>query len=681
MSTVKPPMKWKRICTAFWSLVFVVVVANHSQVQTIPAVTPKLRNDREIVLLTGVAGFIGSHTALQLMESGHTVIGLDNMSRGSEKALKVLSSTFPQYFVFELVDLGDANAVDRVFRKYKISVVIHLAAVAFVGESVKFPSLYYQNITTNTELLVDKMLLHSVKRIVFASSSAVYGMPSEQPASEEMTAFPLSPYGQAKLEAEKYIQSKILRGFILRYFNVIGADSKGRLGENPRPEDISYARLWSSCLAAIEGRIPCLQVLQGTSTRDFVHVEDVARANVRAMVASSPEFPSEIEILNVASKAETTLDFFVHLAKQVSNAKILMCNHSQDNSNLRQGNEPSRLYGSHDKIKERIGWTPLFINVSEMLSTSWNYSLAQSCNEEKQKFQAVLISGQCQRFIYRDQLGPLFELYLNPLCAPKIDVYVALHCGESAKPWTGVVDSPSYINDTNLNVSDIQYWFQSVRGANTVQVKIFDDVAMEAVDQEVFSFATNVRGSDVTALREFVNASSKIRWKPHSRMFFLRHAAFRMSISDQQSYHAYTYWREDNYFFSPLDMAGDFFGNHTSQPYVVVDELCEFGSYSDKMYIMNRAGAELLFDSTRSDFLKKMKNWVQFAKVQNDQGDPFQTERFLHDILSLAVVQKRVLMRVDARYMNGTLCIPGLYYHCLTSDLKAKAGLVGLHQC
>jgi hypothetical protein len=308
-------------------------------------------------------------------------------------------------------------------------------------------------------------------------------------------------------------------------------------------------------------------------------------------------------------------------------------------------------------------------------------AMAQTCNSTgTQILHALLISGQCYRFIYREQSGPLFEWHPPPsyplLCAPPtIDVYIALHCGTRAKPFRGELDAPPYINETNLNVSDIQYWFQSVRGANTVTVQLFDDVAMDAIDQEMLSFAVSVRGYAEGELSQFVNRFWEPRMKANLRMFFLRHAAFQMSITDRrgQSYNAYTYWREDNYFFHPLNISVDSFGNDTTQPYVVVDEPCEFGSYSDKMYVMNREGANLLFDSTRSSFLKKMKHWVLFSKLLDKKRYPFQTERFLHDLLTTAVVEKRVLNRIDVRYVNGSLCTHWLYFKCMPEYIKQEA--------
>lgn len=163
--------------------------------------------------------------------------------------------------------------------------------------------------------------------------------------------------------------------------------------------------------------------------------------------------------------------------------------------------------------------------------------------------------------------------------------------------------------------------------------------------------------------------------KANLRMFFLRHAAFQMSISDNHrlSYNAYTYWREDNYFFHPLNISVDSFGNDSTQPYVVVDEPCKFNSYSDKMYMMNREGANLLFDSTRSSFLRKMKHWVLFSKLLDKKRYPFQTERFLHDILSSAVVKRKLLNRIDVRYVNGSLCVPRFYFRCMPKKIKQKA--------
>ena len=338
----------------------------------------QLKSTRNVncFLVTGVAGYIGSHMALRLLEMGECVVGVDNLSRGSQKAVDVL--TTHENFFFELIDLGDAGAVQRLFLFHRFHTVIHFAAIAFTGESVDYPDLYRSNITINTQHLVNTMVKHEVPSLLYSSTCAVYGNPGrhEFPITETTQTSPVSPYGQAKLDAEAFIRSKVSSNFtakILRYFNVVGADSKGRLQERPRPELGRYARLWTACLDVVFERRPCvtlddsLETPDGTAIRDYVHVEDLVQAHLEALSISSPL--NSFEVWNVATNQPTSVMEFIEAARRVTGAFIPVCfreRTGQDSHN------PPKLYASGERLRQMTKWRPRFTDIAGMLETAWN---------------------------------------------------------------------------------------------------------------------------------------------------------------------------------------------------------------------------------------------------------------------------------------------------------------------
>lgn len=352
---------------------------------------PLLLPEKTSILITEVAGYIGSHTTLQLLENGYNVVGLDNMSRGSQRALNVLSE-FPN-FTFEHVDLGSAASVDYVFEKHAISAVLHLAAHSFVAESVDKPSLYTENNEINTNILLNSVTKYAVSNFVFASSSAVYGNAQDFPITEDTPALPISPYGISKLAAEKNILARaadasqpVFRARILRYFNVVGADSKGRLGENPRPDLDKYGRLWTACMNVVFGRDPCINISKDKAYRDYVHVEDVARANIAALhnILQSSALPGEnnssstqaVPIWNVATKEAVPTNMFISTAESVVGGmvRIPICPLKNTTYNEAEGAQASFVQGSAQRVKAATGWKPHITNLKEILATAWNYS-------------------------------------------------------------------------------------------------------------------------------------------------------------------------------------------------------------------------------------------------------------------------------------------------------------------
>ncbi|XP_022639435.1 probable UDP-arabinose 4-epimerase 3 isoform X4 [Vigna radiata var. radiata] len=217
------------------------------------------------VLVTGGAGFIGSHATLRLLSDNHRVTIVDNLSRGNLGAVKVLQGLFPEpgRLQFIYADLGDKKSVEKIFLENKFDAVMHFAAVAYVGESTMDPLKYYHNITSNTLLVLEAMAKHDVKTLIYSSTCATYGEPEKMPITEETQQVPINPYGKAKKMAEDIIldfsKTSDMAIMILRYFNVIGSDPNGNLGEAPRPELREQGRISGACFDAARGIIPGLK--------------------------------------------------------------------------------------------------------------------------------------------------------------------------------------------------------------------------------------------------------------------------------------------------------------------------------------------------------------------------------------------------------------------------------------
>ena len=293
------------------------------QIKPYPQRIPRLKH----FLVTGGAGYIGAHASAYLLEEGHSVTVVDNLSRGSKTSISIFSEAFPSRFRFHNIDIGNAKQLDELFVKYSYDAVWHFAAVAFIKESVENPALYHQNITVNTHTLATTMRRHGVPELIFSSSCAVYGVPDSIPVTEETPTNPLNPYGKAKLAAENMLKKMSTSTFkvrILRYFNVVGAHPIISIGETPHPGLKTYGRLWTACVDAIEGRQPGISIrgnnfdtVDGTGIRDFVHVWDLVRAHLSVM-----EAPGHFSLYNVATGIPTTIKQFVDACETVSEVKL-----------------------------------------------------------------------------------------------------------------------------------------------------------------------------------------------------------------------------------------------------------------------------------------------------------------------------------------------------------------------
>jgi UDP-glucose 4-epimerase len=314
------------------------------------------------ILVVGGAGYIGSNTVKYLLKHNYNVVVLDNLVYGHKEA--VLTPNFEQ------IDLADKPAIDKVFEKYKIDAIIHFAAYTYVGESVTNPKKYYWNNFVNTINLLDSMIEHEVKTIVFSSTCATYGNPLYMPLDEKHTQNPINPYGNTKLMMEKimadYDVAYGLKFAALRYFNAAGGDSEGQLGESHNPE----THLIPLVLQAIKGERKNITVFgtdyntpDGTCIRDYIHVEDLAEAHMLAVEKLFSKNKSFA--LNLGTGIGTSVKKIINASEEVTGKKVPVV------YGERRAGDPSILYASNEKAKKELNWTPKYTDIKEIIETAW----------------------------------------------------------------------------------------------------------------------------------------------------------------------------------------------------------------------------------------------------------------------------------------------------------------------
>lgn len=332
------------------------------------------------VLVTGGAGYIGSHAALRLLKDFYRVTIVDNLSRGNLGAIHVLQQLFPEpgRLQFIYADLGDAKSVQKIFSENAFDAVMHFAAVAYVGESTLDPLKYYHNITSNTLVVLEAMAAHGVKTLIYSSTCATYGEPEKMPITEETPQLPINPYGKAKKMAEDIIldfhKNSEMAVMILRYFNVIGSDPEGRLGEAPRPELREHGRISGACFDAARGIIPGLKVRgtdyktqDGTCIRDYIDVTDLVDAHVKALEKAKP---GHVGIYNVGTGKGRSVNEFVDACKKATGVPIKV-----DFLPRRPG-DYAEVFSDPTKIKNELNWTAKHTNLQESLQVAWRWQKA-----------------------------------------------------------------------------------------------------------------------------------------------------------------------------------------------------------------------------------------------------------------------------------------------------------------
>ncbi|XP_078167587.1 putative UDP-arabinose 4-epimerase 2 isoform X2 [Carex rostrata] len=329
------------------------------------------------VLVTGGAGFIGSHAALRLLKDNYRVTIVDNLSRGNMGAVKILQGLYPEPGRLQFIygDLGDAKFVNKMFSENAFDAVMHFAAVAYVGESTLEPLRYYHNITANTLTVLEAMAAHGIKTLIYSSTCATYGEPEKMPIIEDTPQVPINPYGKAKKMAEDIIldfsKNSDMAVMILRYFNVIGSDPEGRLGEAPRPELREHGRISAACFEAALGTIPGLKVRgidyptpDGTGIRDYIDVTDLVDAHVKALGKAQS---GKVGIYNVGTGKGRSVKEFVEACKKATGVEIKV-----DLLSRRPG-DYAEVYSDPSKIYRELNWTAKYIDLTQSLSVAWRW--------------------------------------------------------------------------------------------------------------------------------------------------------------------------------------------------------------------------------------------------------------------------------------------------------------------
>ena len=318
------------------------------------------------VLVTGGAGYVGSHAVRRLKEQGHTPVILDNLSRGHRKAAELLEVPLV------VADLADRIVVERVLRERKIELVMHFAAYAYVGESVEQPLAYYRNNVALTVSLLEAMHAASVHRLVFSSSCAVYGIPQRVPIVEGEPKNPLSPYGRSKLMIEQVLADYAranpdFRYAALRYFNAAGCSGDGLLGEDHRPE----THLIPLVLQAASGQISAVTILghdyptpDGTAIRDYIHVDDLARAHSAAVDVLDRELAIEC---NLGTGRGFSVAEVIAAAERVTGRPTPTVHGPR-----RPGDAPA-LFADASHAKELLRWEAEYRDLDRIIETAWRW--------------------------------------------------------------------------------------------------------------------------------------------------------------------------------------------------------------------------------------------------------------------------------------------------------------------
>ena len=321
-------------------------------------------NSRRNILVTGGAGYIGSHACKALAQAGFVPIAYDNLSFGHEWAVK--------WGRFEKGDILDRARLDKVLATYKPTAVMHFAAYAYVGESVEDPAKYYRNNVVGSLSLLEAMREHGVGQIVFSSTCATYGVPQTVPIPDDHPQSPINPYGASKLMIERILTdfgaAYGMRSISLRYFNAAGADPDGEIGEDHDPE----THLIPLVLEAAAGNRPNITIHgtdydtpDGTCIRDYIHVTDLAEAHVLALEALRGGCDSAS--FNLGTGKGFSVREVIDTATTITGRSIPVV------EGPRRPGDPSRLIADAARAKRELGWRPQYDHLNPMVATAWNW--------------------------------------------------------------------------------------------------------------------------------------------------------------------------------------------------------------------------------------------------------------------------------------------------------------------
>lgn len=316
------------------------------------------------VLVTGGAGYIGSHTCKALKAAGYEPVVYDNLSRGNVRAVR--------WGPIEVGDLADGERLRDVLRLYRPSGVIHFAAFAYVGESMQDPLGYYRNNVGGTMTLLRAMAAERIDRLVFSSTCATYGIPDTNPIREDTSQDPINPYGQSKLVVERMLKDCTKDGSLsavaLRYFNAAGADADAEIGEEHDPE----THLIPLVLGAAKGSAPALTVFgndhptpDGTCIRDYIHVTDLADAHVKAFehAAGNHGFSA----FNLGTGRGISIMEVIKAAQLITGREVPF------SFGPRRPGDPPALVADPSLAHDVLGWSAQYSGLRNILQTAWNW--------------------------------------------------------------------------------------------------------------------------------------------------------------------------------------------------------------------------------------------------------------------------------------------------------------------
>ncbi|MBE9238014.1 UDP-glucose 4-epimerase GalE [Anabaena aphanizomenioides LEGE 00250] len=319
------------------------------------------------ILVTGGAGYIGSHAVKALLQAGYQVLILDNLVYGHRDLVE-------QVLQVKLIegDIEDRPLLDHLFQTHKIEAVMHFSAYAYVGESVTDPDKYYRNNVVATLTLLEAMLAASIKKFVFSSTCATYGVPKFIPITEDHPQNPINPYGATKLMVERILSdfdvAYGLKSVCFRYFNAAGADPSGLLGEDHNPE----THLIPLVLQTALGQRQSISIFgtdyptpDGTCIRDYIHVSDLADAHILGLEYLLKG--GESNVFNLGNGNGFSVREVIAAAQEVTGINI-----SVQECDRRPGDPPS-LIGSSEKARKILGWQPIYPDIKDIVTHAWNW--------------------------------------------------------------------------------------------------------------------------------------------------------------------------------------------------------------------------------------------------------------------------------------------------------------------
>lgn len=333
------------------------------------------------ILVTGGAGYIGSHACKRLLAEGHSVVVIDNLFRGHARAIELLRTipgVTPERLAFHQVDVQDRPALERIITQHKVEAVIHFAALAYVRESMERPLAYYRANTAAAVSLLEAMEATGVQRLVFSSTCATYGEPDPSliPIREDCSQKPINPYGWSKLFIERMADDFMAamrasgRPFavaMLRYFNVAGCDRSGLLGEDHVPE----THLIPIILQVLLGKRDCLTIFgtdyptpDGTCVRDYIHVEDLVDAHAVVLKSLDPS-RHDVRRYNLGIGRGISIREVIASVERVAGKKVT----TKDGA--RNPGDPPTLMCDPSKIERELGWRASVRTIDEIVATAW----------------------------------------------------------------------------------------------------------------------------------------------------------------------------------------------------------------------------------------------------------------------------------------------------------------------